>query len=741
MKQGRAVHWNFGRPLSSGGHRCDAAAGTGGIALSDTARGQKMNRPSDNCVPQTPDAFAGHLRRRAEDAAAASVQHARLSEQYLELSRRFAELAEQAASTPPDELRAALPAVESSLAAVPPATSAAPVFSTEQGGGSEDRPSSVTESPKAVPATDAAGIVSPDSSPDSLPESSGDAREGETPDPVDRAGRRRRWASGRATGRMRARGRRRTRSLVERLRSARLTMISRVRLKVRQDDLKPLHRTALDELNRSRGSLATSVVLILLTLFVLSLVTLQIDSDPFTTPIMASFAEDIVELDEPLPVEIPDEETGRQQEEDTELPVEEPEPEPEPVEEPSEDVPEEPEVDEPTELTENMDRDATEDAAEEPDAPSVPAEGPTDEHASFADSRSAAARQRMLEKYGGSAASESAVQRALEWFVSVQHPQGWWDFTHTGPSGDSGTVNNPIGGTAYALLPFLAAGQTHRTGSFRRPVRAGLDYLLRIGIRSPHGYDLRGVLNKGNQDAEPNEAYYVHGAATLVLCEAFAMTRDRRLRRPAEEAVRFLIRSQDPRGGGWRYVPGQAGSTSVTAIQVMALMAARKAGFRIPDSTLDGIRRYLDSVQIDGRGRYAYRAEKKTFRTSATAMALLSRMYLGWGRDDGDLRAGIELLDGTDSFSNRYTTYFVAQVLRNWGGAEWDRWNERMQADLLAAQETEGPARGSWAPRSGMHTRAGGRLLETSLATLTLEVYYRYRPLLPDPPGTQVASD
>ena len=114
-------------------------------------------------------------------------------------------------------------------------------------------------------------------------------------------------------------------------------------------------------------------------------------------------------------------------------------------------------------------------------------------------------------------------------------------------------------------------------------------------------------------------------------------------------------------------------------------------------------------------------------------MALLCRMYLGWGRDDGDMRAGIALLDKTGPYDNLYSLYFATQVMKNWGGKEWERWNVRMRDDLIAAQETAGPAAGSWKPRTGaLHAKQGGRLLSTALATLTLEVYYRYKPLLPE---------
>ena len=211
------------------------------------------------------------------------------------------------------------------------------------------------------------------------------------------------------------------------------------------------------------------------------------------------------------------------------------------------------------------------------------------------------------------------------------------------------------------------------------------------------------------------------------------MTHDRRLKRPAEGAIRFIVNSQDPRGGGWRYNPREPGSTSVTAVQLMALMSAKKNGLAVPDSVFAGIRHYPDSVQVDGNGRYGYEIRKKRYTGAVTAMALLSRMYLGWGRTDGDMKAGVALLDKAGPYDNLYSLYFASQVMKNWGGEEWRRWNTRLRDDLVAAQESVGPARGSWKPRtSAIHAVQGGRLLTTSLAALTLEVYYRYRPLLPE---------
>ena len=73
-----------------------------------------------------------------------------------------------------------------------------------------------------------------------------------------------------------------------------------------KQDLKPQPRKTLEELNKGRGSIVTSVVLIVVVMFFLSLVSLQIDVGRSVTPIMASFADEIAEIVEPLLIEIPE---------------------------------------------------------------------------------------------------------------------------------------------------------------------------------------------------------------------------------------------------------------------------------------------------------------------------------------------------------------------------------------------------------------------------------------------------
>jgi hypothetical protein len=668
-----------------------------------------MSRASEVDTGQKSDSredFARHLRHRARQAAEASVHHARLAQQYMDLSQKFDQLAEQSGSTDIAQLQQTLTSLDDCL----PPPSATPNTSGSVG--------SVAVPDTASPELWAASASNPPSPTDPEPRDTNALQNSMAH--TASANRRRRHVA--------------TRRFVERVRSVKPAASKRIRVRARKSDRKPKQRTATDELTKDGSSILTSLGLFALSVFLLRTITWQLEEVVPLNPIVAAFASDTEPVAEAQRVEPPEQEQGEQTEQEVEEPVEEPEKEPpEPVPDPEQKPTEEPTSAEPESVSDT-------EMAEAPE-PVADAVSATDVAMASVNNRSDTGRKVMLQKYGGSQASESAVHQGLEWLASVQHAQGWWDFGNVGPSGNAGTINNPIGGTAYALLPFLAAGHTHREGNYQQLVAAGLNYLTSIGINVPAGYDLRGMVNKQSDDKAPNEAYYTHGAATLALCEAYGMTKDRRLRKAAEGAVRFIVNSQDPTGGGWRYNPQEPGSTSVTAVQVMALMAGKKAGIDIPDTVFKGVMHYLDSVQVDGEGRYGYEIEKKQYTGARTAMALLCRIYLGWGRDDGDLRAGVELLDKAGPYENLYSSYFATQLLKNWGGDEWVRWNTRLRDDLIARQEAQGPARGSWKPRTGaIHAKQGGRLLTTALATLTLEVYYRYKPLLPEDAVAEVVN-
>jgi hypothetical protein len=116
-------------------------------------------------------------------------------------------------------------------------------------------------------------------------------------------------------------------------------------------------------------------------------------------------------------------------------------------------------------------------------------------------------------------------------------------------------------------------------------------------------------------------------------------------------------------------------------------------------------------------------------KDSMTAVGLLCRIYLGWKRENPALKAGVEHLSKVGPQPGRiYHNYYATQVLHHWGGDLWDQWNLRMRDELVSTQVKSGPGAGSWDFRDD-HGSQAGRLYQTTLSLLTLEVYYRHLPI------------
>lgn len=346
--------------------------------------------------------------------------------------------------------------------------------------------------------------------------------------------------------------------------------------------------------------------------------------------------------------------------------------------------------------------------------------------------RGAAARAALVAQNGGSEASERAVATALRWLALHQHSDGSWNFDlRVGPCGGqcrhAGTLNRcTTGATGLALLPFLGAGQTPFQGEYQKTVERGLDYLrnrIQIDRKAKMGSLVEGA------------GLYDHGIATIALCEAYAMTHDNQLREAAELAVRFIVRAQDPVGGGWRYVPGQPGDTSQVGWQLMALKSAHLGYLRVPPETVAGATRFLDALATEGGSVYGYRRPGVSASHATTAVGLLCRMYLGWERSHPGLVQGISRLSRIGpSEHDMYFNYYATQLMHHWQGEEWRAWNRQMRDFLIDSQARDGHEAGSWFfPHSNEELDfgevVGGRLYFTCLATMTLEVYYRYLPL------------
>lgn len=155
--------------------------------------------------------------------------------------------------------------------------------------------------------------------------------------------------------------------------------------------------------------------------------------------------------------------------------------------------------------------------------------------------RSLAKREDNARRYGGTDASERAVEASLRWLALHQSPEGYWDadgFSSmcldgdrcTGRAGligvDSEGVDRQFAGmradvgvTGLSLLAFLGAGYTHEEGQYADQVDRALSYLVRQ--QQANGF-LGGEATRYAQ-------MYCHAIATYALAEALGMQTDRSL--------------------------------------------------------------------------------------------------------------------------------------------------------------------------------------------------------------------
>lgn len=355
-------------------------------------------------------------------------------------------------------------------------------------------------------------------------------------------------------------------------------------------------------------------------------------------------------------------------------------------------------------------------------------------------------RAQLLRKYGGNAASESAVELALQWIADHQLKDGSWNLDHTiGPTVNDRPRTSPnpgemreaqFGATALALLPFLGNGHTHRNGKYKDVVFNGLKFLMLRPNKVRKG------LSYWDEDGE----MYSHGLVAIVFAECYAMTKDEKLRDFVEGTLEFIADSQDPVGGGWRYEFRKRGDTSVVGWQLMALKSGKLSGIEVKKRTFKLAKKFLDSVSTDYGAYYGYQI--KPIKTDSgefdrgyrgrTSVGLLSRMYMGWDREHRGIVDGVKWFSdmGPDTSKdpgvavNMYYNYYATQVMKHYEGEEWRKWNLVMRDFLVDTQVKDGVAKGSWHFNpNGQFQGPAGRLYTTSLACLTLEVYYRYLPL------------
>ncbi|MHC4251411.1 MAG: hypothetical protein ACYS9X_20015, partial [Planctomycetota bacterium] len=171
---------------------------------------------------------------------------------------------------------------------------------------------------------------------------------------------------------------------------------------------------------------------------------------------------------------------------------------------------------------------------------------------------------------------------------------------------------------------------------------------------------------------------------------------------------------------------------------VIALKCARVAGLAVPGEAFRAAERFLDRHEVagegDGRKRYAFAGGEA--RRLDTMVGLFARACLGWKRDDllPSAIGAVSGPGGLPEWGDRgeafdwYYAYFGNLVCFQMGGDVWRKWNGRLRDMLISEMQSgDGAVDGSWDPVGTFLGRH--RAMPTAVASLCLEVYYRYLPL------------
>jgi hypothetical protein len=357
--------------------------------------------------------------------------------------------------------------------------------------------------------------------------------------------------------------------------------------------------------------------------------------------------------------------------------------------------------------------------------------------------RGGGGRKRAVARYGGSPATESAVEAALRWLARHQEKDGHWDWRkHLPPGGGAYSEGGQVGVTGLAMLAFLGAGHTGKSGPFRDNVRRAQAWLI-------SKQDARTGEIKAKK-ATPHARSYNHPMAALALVEAYGMTKDYALKDPAEKALNFVVAWQNP-GAGWRYGPRDGNNDpSVTGWMLMVAKSGKIAGFKVPASVYSGGLSYLNLSTYKkgskaGKTHYRYGNGSSYGRwESMTSVSIFCRLLMGFSRNEPLLKKQADWLStappdwekSNDHTSHsEYYWYYGTLAMFQMGGKYWKDWNKAMKPTLVNNQRKGGPMNGSvqdvdgsWDPYSRWG-KYGGRVYTTAINALSLEVYYRYLPL------------
>ena len=301
---------------------------------------------------------------------------------------------------------------------------------------------------------------------------------------------------------------------------------------------------------------------------------------------------------------------------------------------------------------------------------------------------------------------EASVDRALEYLLTQQRPDGSWPCT----AGSNHGING------LCLLAFLGRGHVPGRGPYQAVVDRAINHIIATQLDN-------GLYNPPNRLG--SGPMYAHALATLALIEAYGFIPSPEMRTSVQKAVTLIVKSQSPTGG-WRYQPVPADADlSVTVMQVVALRAAQNARLDVPKETMEKALAYVRAC-AHPNGGFGYQPGGGP-NEARTAAGLLSIHLLG-AFDDPAVKKSLDWLAGRN-YQNGigyfwYMNYYAMQAHFQAGGEHWTAWHTKVRDFLLENQQPDG----SWPGYSEQKYNGPAFCYSTALASLCLEVYMHYLP-------------
>ena len=372
----------------------------------------------------------------------------------------------------------------------------------------------------------------------------------------------------------------------------------------------------------------------------------------------------------------------------------------------------------------------------------------------------------------GDAATEAAVYKALRWLKATQNPDGSWG---TNPKYGLTKGMDKAAGAGFAILTFLAHGETPASPEFGETVKKALNYLIKSVYVVK---DKNGNLAKDPNGKTPyvkmsgaGGAEYGFLIGTYALCEAYAMTKNPDAKIAAEKTLRRIIDGQTATGG-WNYNMARVtkelpDDISYGGWAMQAIKAGKMAGMH-PDGMEECIKKAIKCLKTRNyseKAGFVYRAttNHKGGGGGLGGVGCLAMQLLGYAKEPEVANALRVMSDWTPSLdaqlpvklggslhNPQYYCYYASQCKYQAGMSAnatpanktlWMKWNAEMKAlypkaittcvdaktkQPLTIPDAAGKPQpiGHWVNKDHYNFDIMG----TCLAALQLMVYYRYLP-------------